>query len=158
MRLGVISDTHGYFDPKLMDIFHRVDHILHAGDIDHAEVIEALELIAPVSAVSGNGDYRLRERFPHTRLCEFNGFLILLCHRYMGFTMIQPEISAKIDEKKPDVVVYGHTHDSVAHRSEGILYLNPGYAGRKDYPRRHRSVGILDLGTHTPQARIISLD
>jgi len=158
MRIGVISDTHGYFDPGLTEIFRRIDHILHAGDIGHLEVIEALEKIAPVTAVCGNGDHRLRDRFPASRMREFNGFHVLLCHRYMAFTMIQPEISAEIEEKKPDVVVYGHTHDSVSHLSGGILFLNPGYAGRKDYPARKRSVGILDLSTRKPSADIISLD
>lgn len=158
MRIGVISDTHGYFDPRLSEIFHRIDHILHAGDIGPIEVIMALEKIAPVTAVCGNGDHDLRKRFPVSQMCEFNGYRVLLCHRYMSFTMIQPEISVEIEEKKPDVVVYGHTHDSVAHLSGGILYLNPGYAGRKDYPGRHRSVGILDLNASKPNAEILSLD
>ena len=34
-----------------------VDHIIHAGDIGSLEVLEALRLIAPVTAVRGNTDH-----------------------------------------------------------------------------------------------------
>ncbi len=56
MLIGVISDTHGYFDPRLPDVFRGVERILHAGDIGSLEVVERLEAIAPVVAVHGNMD------------------------------------------------------------------------------------------------------
>ena len=56
MRIGVISDTHGHFDPALREIFVGVDHILHAGDIGLPWLILELEDIAPVTAVLGNTD------------------------------------------------------------------------------------------------------
>ena len=33
MKIGVISDTHGFLDPRVKKFFAGVDHILHAGDI-----------------------------------------------------------------------------------------------------------------------------
>jgi len=33
ITIGVISDTHGFLDPKVAKLFAAVDHILHAGDI-----------------------------------------------------------------------------------------------------------------------------
>ena len=56
MKIGVIADTHGLFDPAIRRHFRNVDHILHAGDIGDRFVIEHLEQIAPVTAVSGNVD------------------------------------------------------------------------------------------------------
>ncbi|HAV64105.1 MAG TPA: YfcE family phosphodiesterase, partial [Verrucomicrobiales bacterium] len=56
MRIGVISDTHGYLDPKIPALFQGVEHILHAGDIGYASIILELEQIAPVTAVLGNTD------------------------------------------------------------------------------------------------------
>ena len=54
--IGIISDTHGVFDPKIPGIFKTVSHILHAGDIGDLRVLQQLERIAPVTAVSGNVD------------------------------------------------------------------------------------------------------
>jgi len=54
--IGVISDTHGYVDPRVIDLFAGVDHILHAGDIGPPSVVMQLERIAPVTAVRGNCD------------------------------------------------------------------------------------------------------
>src|SRR2546427_4280870 len=56
MKLGVISDTHGHFDPKIPNLFAGVDHILHGGDIGLPWLILELEVIAPVTAVLGNTD------------------------------------------------------------------------------------------------------
>ena len=59
MKIGVISDTHGYLDPRVESLFQGVDHILHAGDIGYASIILELEFIAPVTAVNGNNDAEL---------------------------------------------------------------------------------------------------
>ena len=56
MKIGVISDTHGFLDPKIFELFAGVEHILHAGDIGFASIILELQEIAPVTAVYGNTD------------------------------------------------------------------------------------------------------
>ena len=56
MRLGIISDTHGKLRSQVFDVFADVDHIIHAGDIGSPDLIAALEVIAPVTAVYGNTD------------------------------------------------------------------------------------------------------
>ena len=58
MRIGVISDTHGYFDPHTPLLFQGVEEILHAGDVGSAAVLDQLRSIAPVQAVRGNVDRR----------------------------------------------------------------------------------------------------
>jgi predicted phosphodiesterase len=56
IRIGVIADTHGLFDPVVRRHFKSVDRIVHAGDIGNRSVIEQLEQLAPVTAISGNVD------------------------------------------------------------------------------------------------------
>ena len=56
MKIGVISDTHGHFDPKIPRIFAGVEHILHAGDVGGGGILVQLEQIAPVTAVLGKSD------------------------------------------------------------------------------------------------------
>ncbi len=56
MKIGVISDTHGFLDPKILKLFTGVGHILHAGDIGDPFIPFELEQIAPVTVVVGNND------------------------------------------------------------------------------------------------------
>ena len=63
MKIGIISDTHGYVHPKLFEFFKPCDEIWHAGDIGREEVLDELNLIAPVRAVYGNcDDWDIRSR------------------------------------------------------------------------------------------------
>ena len=84
IRLGVIADTHGLFDPAILRHFHQVDHIIHAGDIGKLSVIEQLKTIAPVTAVSGNVDGYEKSGFPIEALIELNGFRIAIRHVQRG--------------------------------------------------------------------------
>jgi putative phosphoesterase len=59
VKVGVISDTHDYLDPRVTELFAGVEHILHAGDVGSAWITFQLEQIAPVTAVIGNTDSQL---------------------------------------------------------------------------------------------------
>lgn len=72
MKLGLISDTHGYLHPRIHDLFSDVDEILHAGDIDSDDVLIELQAIAPVTAVRGNMDMRGRVAAHHQDVLYIN--------------------------------------------------------------------------------------
>ena len=55
-KIGILSDTHGYWDDRYATHFAGCDEIWHAGDIGTDEVLERLNAIAPVRAVAGNID------------------------------------------------------------------------------------------------------
>ena len=140
MKIGLISDTHDYLDPQIAGLFSGVTHILHAGDIGLPMILGELELIAPVTAVSGNTDdpsFRYRE----TQLIELAGRRFFLQH------IVDPlspgdELRSAIARRRPDVVLFGHTHKQFSGRIGSVLFLNPGYSGK---PRQGaaRSVAIL---------------
>ena len=139
MRIGVISDTHGYLDPRIRHIFRGVEHILHGGDIGPTSLILELERIAPVTAVLGNTDVGLDVR--ETERVELNSRKFLLHHIV---DVGAPErVLGRATQEKPDVVVFGHSHKPHEQMISGILFLNPGYAGkpRFDLPR---TVAILE--------------
>lgn len=143
MKIGVVSDTHGHLDPKIPKLFAGADHILHAGDIGLPSLILELEYIAPVTAVLGNNDMGLE--FKETELIELGGQRILVHH------IVEPQspsdsLKRKLLKNRPHVVVFGHTHKPFHQTIGGVLYLNPGYAGkpRADHPR---SVAILNCST-----------
>lgn len=127
MRLGLISDTHGFLDPKVFDLFEGVDAILHAGDIGYASLIQELEAIAPVTAVLGNNDSGLD--FETTAVLEAAGQRILIQH------IVDPSAPARslgepIRGVLPHAVVFGHTHRALHESRAGLVLINPGYSGK----------------------------
>lgn len=127
MILGLISDTHDYFDPRIADHFAGVEHILHAGDIGSARIIQRLEAIAPVTAVLGNNDFDPTWRETEVVTLAGRKFLV---HHIVGVRALADGIRDRIAREQPDVVVFGHTHQPHEERRGGTLFLNPGYAGK----------------------------
>ena len=148
MLTGLISDTHGHFDSRLPDVFRGVERILHAGDIGSLDVIERLEAIAPVVAVHGNMDNPLvAGRFPADATVEIDGVGVYLVHR--------PQDARPGDGVS--VVVQGHTHRSLIEEKDGMLYVNPGAAG-KTLTFAGRTVALLEVEDGKPRAKIVNLD
>lgn len=46
-RIGLLSDTHGYWDERYLKYFDPCDQIWHAGDIGSMEVAERLAAFRP---------------------------------------------------------------------------------------------------------------
>ena len=140
LRVGVISDTHGLFDPRLEEVFAGVDHILHAGDVGAMAVLDSLAAIAPVTVVRGNVD---REAWtwdlPEEAVVELNGRRILVAH-------IKEDLFRRRDPGREgfSAVVTGHSHAPAVIQRGGVLYLNPGSAGRRRF-HLPRAVALLDV-------------
>jgi putative phosphoesterase len=140
MKIGIISDTHDYFDPKIPELFKGVDHILHAGDIGSHLITCQLEQIAPVTAVTGNTDRDLPVK--ETAVIELDGRKFLI-HHIVDPRELDEELRDRIKREEPDVVVFGHTHKMFCQMLGGILYFNPGYAGKQRF-NLERSVATLE--------------
>jgi uncharacterized protein len=124
VKLGVVSDTHGYVDPRLLEAFAGVDAILHAGDVGSPPVLDALATIAPVHAVCGNNDEPLGcLGLPHVQDLTFAGVTVRVVH----------QLPHAGDLAGVRVVVFGHSHREVSEERSGVLYLNPGAAGRAGF-------------------------
>lgn len=122
-RLAVLSDTHGLLRPEVLEHLSGCDAILHGGDINRQEILDALAQIAPVYVVRGNNDKEWAEHIPYTLQAEVCGVRVFMVHK-------KREIPA--DLTGVDLVVYGHSHKYEEDFSDGIRYLNPGSCG----PRR----------------------
>jgi len=136
--VGVISDTHGLLRPEAVAALRNVEHILHAGDVGEAEILDRLGHIAPVTAICGNVDRDGRcARLPETELVELGGHSIYMLHDRMALDL--DPVAAGIK-----AVIFGHSHKPAIERVKGVLYFNPGSAG----PRRFSlpvSVGFLEI-------------
>ena len=157
MRIGVISDTHGLLRPEVFDVFARVDHILHGGDVGPETILDGLQAMAPVTAVYGNTDGRaLRSRLPRVARVELDGFIIVVTHGDQ-FEAISP-LTLHAQFPEADIIVYGHTHKPLLELVDRtVTVMNPGSAGPKrfDLPV---SVGIMELEPGIPpRARLVTL-
>jgi uncharacterized protein len=125
-RIGIISDTHGLLRPEAERCLRGVDHIIHAGDIGAPEIVEALCRIAPVSAIRGNVDTgEWARQYPDTKLVRLAGKSIYVLH---DLKTLQADPGAGVD-----VIISGHSHVPKIDSVRGVLYLNPGSAGRRRF-------------------------
>jgi putative phosphoesterase len=153
MRIGVISDTHDFLDPRVKELFADVDHILHAGDIGTVWITFQLEQIAPVTAVIGNTDAGLS--FKETELVEVASYKFLVQH-IVDPRVPDEKLRRRIAKDKPHFVIFGHTHKAQDQTLGGVRYFNPGYAGRPKF-NQPRTVAILHADGAGITAELIPL-
>ena len=135
-RIGVLSDTHAWLDPRVFEHFKDVDEIWHAGDIGSYEVLQALREFKPTRAVYGNMDggdvrYTLSE-FYRFRVEDVN---VLLTHigGYPGH--YNPWLIPMFQKETPQLFVCGHSHILKVQYDPTwkMLTMNPGAAGRQGW-------------------------
>lgn len=133
IKIGILSDTHAYYDPRIADHFRECKEIWHAGDVGSEEVLLSLNRIAPVVGVFGNIDgTKIRSMLPAYQRLEREGLEILMTH--IGGYPGNYDRRAKLilEEKPPDVFITGHSHilKIMPDKRLGFLHINPGAAGR----------------------------
>ena len=156
IRIGIIADTHGLFDSTIVRHFHGVDHIIHAGDIGGRIVIDQLETIAPVIAVSGNVDEYEKSGFPTEAIIQLNGIHIAIRHVLFEAGKLTKEGKAFLDRTRPDICIFGHTHQSKNEWLKGTLLFNPGSAGPKRF-KLSRRLGFLTISEGKVSAYHVTL-
>ena len=160
--IGLISDTHGLFRPEIVDIFHGVEMILHAGDVGGAAVLAALNAIAPTEAVYGNVDDVHDPSLARERVVTLGGVTIHVSHGHEIGRPTPELVAVRYASSGSDVLVFGHTHKAVVARPgigrdrRSVLVINPGAAG----PRRFDvipSVALLTIDNGAADCQVISL-
>jgi len=144
IRVGIVADTHGLFDPAVRRLFKGVDLIIHAGDVGDHSVIEQLRQIAPVTAVSGNVDDEERSGLPSQALLELAGCRIAVRHILYAGGKLTKDGRTFIETTRPDLCIFGHTHQPKVEWFGETLLFNPGSAGPQRF-KLPRAVGILEL-------------
>ncbi|MBR0847227.1 metallophosphoesterase family protein [Bradyrhizobium diazoefficiens] len=128
LKIGVISDTHGLLRPEAERCLAGVAHIIHAGDIGAADVIDGLRRIAPVTAIRGNVDVgSWAHDYPETQTVRLGSRSFHILHDLK-------QLKQRPAPDGIDAVISGHSHVAQVETAGGILYLNPGSAG----PRRFK--------------------
>lgn len=161
IRIGILSDTHGYWDDRYAVHFAGVDQIWHAGDIGDYAIVERLQEIAPVvHAVSGNVDHGMvRRKCPEIDIFEAEGVRVLLTHvgGYPG--RWSPGMKKLLREENISLMVDGHSHilKVIYDKELSLLHINPGAAGQQGWHRVRTLVTLSIDGTDIRDCAVIEL-
>lgn len=140
VRFCLLSDTHGRLDPRILSVAADCDHIVHAGDLGNAAVLESLLATGrPVVAVRGNNDLKTKwppadldtlSNLPNHAVLDLPGGRLAVEHGHRANPVADRH--ARLRQRYPDVraVVYGHSHRQTIDRQRRPWILNPGAAGR----------------------------
>ncbi len=133
MKIGLISDTHGYLPDSLFEHFKDCDEIWHAGDIGNISLADELSKFKSLKAVYGNIDgIDIRAQYPEDLRFNCQGWDILITHIAGAPPKYNKRIKALLNEKPPQILVCGHSHLLRIEKDpkhNNMLYLNPGAAG-----------------------------
>lgn len=149
-KVGLVSDTHGWFDPALREVFGGCHHIVHAGDVGDASVIADLEDVAPVTVVRGNIDGGPLRFLPLEAVVDVGGVRIASLHIAGSPTRPRPAALSLLGRERPDVLVVGHSHVALVGRVAGALWVNPGAAGRQGF-HTERLAALLHIDPDTKE-------
>jgi putative phosphoesterase len=156
IRIGAIADTHGLYDPVIEKHFSGVTAIMHAGDIGDRTVIESLQCIAPVFAVSGNVDEYERSGFPRQIVISRNDKKIGIRHVLYEKGKLTQEAKSWLDRERPDICIFGHSHRPTIEQYGPTLLFNPGSAGPKRFSLP-RGIGLLTIQKERVLSKLIRL-
>ena len=137
MKIGLLSDTHSYLDPKVFEHFKACDEIWHAGDIGSTSLANELEKFKPLKAVYGNIDDKdIQARFPEDLHWNCEGLNIWMTHIGGAPPNYNPRVKKLLKANPPAIFICGHSHILRIKRDlnfNNLLYLNPGAAGNHGF-------------------------
>lgn len=160
-RIGVISDTHSFLDPKLLPALAECDEIWHAGDIGNREVLDALEALGkPVRAVHGNIDgHEIRIDTPKDLSWKVEERKVFMTHigGYPG--RYTAEFREKLLLERPDIYVCGHSHilKVIYDKQLNLLHINPGACGKQGFQKVRTMIRFTIDGDRIQDMAIVEL-
>ena len=159
-RIGIISDTHAYWDDKYEKYCAECDEIWHAGDIGSLEVAQKLAAIKPLRAVCGNcdgGDLRRMYRDKLRFKCEDVDVLLTHIGGYPG--NYAPQIRSLLLASPPQLFVCGHSHILKVQydKTLNLLHINPGAAGLQGWHRERTLIRLTIEGNKFSDCEVITL-
>jgi uncharacterized protein len=136
VRIGLLSDTHGFFDEAIASYFEQCDELWHAGDIGSVEVLESLLASKPTRAIYGNVDGAdVRLRVPQDMEWECEGVRVYMTH-IGGYPGNYDRLAVKeITSRRPGLFICGHSHIARVMRDvdRKLLHMNPGACGHNGW-------------------------
>ena len=159
-KIGLLSDTHGYWDDKYLKYFADCDEIWHAGDIGSDELATRLASIHPLRAVYGNIDgQNLRLEYPKIAHFQVEQVRVMMTHigGYPG--RYNPDIRKRLYDVRPQLFIAGHSHILKVMYDDVLrcLYINPGAAGLSGFHLVRTLVRFTIDGNRVKDLEVIEL-
>ncbi|MEE9325953.1 MAG: metallophosphoesterase family protein [Cocleimonas sp.] len=134
ITIAVVSDTHSYIDPRIVEIVSQCDIAIHAGDICGADILESMKpKTGKVYAVTGNNDpfcHLTNTPLPEILSFEVQGEKITIEHGHVHGAHQPDHDSLRKTHADAKVIIYGHTHKQVIDKTSTPWIINPGAAGK----------------------------
>lgn len=132
-RIGLLSDTHGYWDERYLKYFECCDEIWHAGDIGSTEIIDKLSAFRPFRGVYGNIDgAEIKMCVPLINRFTVENTDVMIKHigGYPG--RYDRSVKGLLCSNAPRLFISGHSHILKVKFDAGLnmLHINPGAAGK----------------------------
>lgn len=161
VRIGLLSDTHGYLDDRIVRFFETCDEIWHAGDIGSIEVAERLAAMKPLRAVHGNIDNQdISAVYPETLrfTCEATDVYLKHIGGYPG--NYDHSVKDLLKFNPPDLFICGHSHilKILNDKKLGLLHINPGAAGRIGLHKKQTAVRFVIDNIKISNCEVLDLD
>jgi len=158
MRIGVVSDTHSRAIPRqLVDDFKKVDLIVHAGDFCSQKDLKKFTQLKEVKGVHGNmDDEEVKSLFPRRQMFYIEKCLIGIYHGEGARAQVLDFVKKEFAYKKPDIVIFGHSHCPLNECIDNVLYFNPG--SPNDIIAPYCSYGILEIENGQINSSIIKIE
>ena len=138
-RVGIISDTHGFLDPRIADVIAGCDIAIHAGDIMGQHVLAQLQpRRGEVIAVRGNNDvetvwdkteHASLAHLEHTAVLDLPGGKLVVVHGHKHGGNHPDHQLMRRTFSDARTIVYGHSHKLVCDTETFPWVINPGAAG-----------------------------
>lgn len=156
-HIGLLSDTHGFVDERVLKFFEDCDEIWHAGDIGNIQTAHKFESVKEFKAVFGNIDnYEVRQQYPRIQrfLCEETDVFITHIGGYPGH--YEPGVKELLTLNPPKLFICGHSHilKVMNDKKLGLLHINPGAAGNSGFHKVKTAVRFIIDGSNIRELEI----
>lgn len=160
-QIGLLSDTHGFIEPKLFDFFKNCDEIWHAGDFGNLETADKLAAFKPLRGVYGNiDDHRVRTVYKKHLKFEIEGVFVWITHigGYPGH--YDKNVKPEIFNDSPTLFISGHSHILRVMYDDkiGALHINPGAIGNHGFHKVKTAVRFVIDGKEIKDLEILEID
>ena len=160
MKIGILSDTHAYWEEKYLHYFEPCDEIWHAGDIGSMEVAEKLASFRTLRAVHGNCDGGdLRRIYPEKLRWKCEDVDVLMTHigGYPGH--YDRKIISTLYASPPKLFIAGHSHILKIQydKTLNLLHINPGAAGQQGWHKERTLIRLTIEGNKIADCEVITL-
>lgn len=160
IRIGLLSDTHGFLDENVFKHFEKCDEVWHAGDFGNLALADRLASCKPLKGVYGNIDGSdIRTIYPEQLVFMCEGVKVMIRHIGGSPPKYNPATRKELQIHQPLLFISGHSHILKVMYDEKIqcLHINPGAAGKHGWHKVKTLIRFEINGKEMKNCEVIEL-